>query len=83
VASFLAELEANPPALIVEPVVDTDEVQPLDRSRRDAVQHRLETPAGMQAVFDFVCLRYARATAIGDTIIYEPRATLANPTDCR
>jgi len=83
VASFLAELEANPPALIVEPVVDTDEVQPLDRSRRDAVQHRLVTPAGMQAVFDFVCQRYARATEIGGTIIYEQRGTLANPTDCR
>ena len=70
VEAFLAELEEQPPVMIVEPIVDTDEILPLSPARRTASSSRLATPEGMESVFAFFCRHYALDRVFDGVLVF-------------
>jgi hypothetical protein len=67
VAEFLAELQSAPPKLIVEPVVDTSEILPLNFEGTRSV----EMPDGMDAVFGFIEQNYCVKARFHDIVVYQ------------
>ncbi len=82
VEQFLAELRSLPPELILEPVVDTDEISPLNPARRNALGHEEVFPDGMDAVFAFVQDNYCLTRTIGDVIVYKRLASSLQKDQC-
>lgn len=71
VLSFLQDLSRCPPAYIIEPVVDTDEILPLNRERLHRIGSESNLPAGMNKVYEYVNEYYRFVWESGDTLIYE------------
>jgi len=67
VAEFLADLQNDPPKLIVEPVVDTSEILPLNVG----LSRSIETPDGMDAVFGFIKQNYCVKAEFRDIVVYQ------------
>ena len=67
VAEFLADLQNDPPKLIVEPVVDTSEILPLNIG----LSRSVEMPDGMDAVFGFIKQNYCVKAKIHDIVVYQ------------
>ena len=67
VAEFLADLKNDPPKLIVEPIVDTSEILPLN------IRHTrsIEVPAGMDEVFEFIKQNYCVKAEFHDIVVYQ------------
>jgi hypothetical protein len=71
VLNFLADLQAAPPVLIVEPQTDTAEMLPLNPELRAvASQAQVGMPTGMPLVFEYVNENYCIVRKFHDTIIY-------------
>jgi len=81
VRAFLRELETRPPALIVEPTVDTDEILPLSSDRRDQMIAIHGIPDGMEAVFQFVDSRYCVEARLRDIIVYQLKINPNTPCE--
>jgi hypothetical protein len=72
VASFLQELMICPPVYVIEPLVDTDEISPLDQQRRILkMGHVPPLPVGMDEVFEYFQENYEFIRDFNDVIIYE------------
>jgi hypothetical protein len=67
VTEFLADLQNAPPKLIVEPVVDTSEILPLNIGH----SHSVEMPDGMDAVFEFIEKNYCVKAEFRDIVVYQ------------
>jgi hypothetical protein len=76
VLAFLADLQATPPVLIVEPQTDTAEMLPLNtKMRAAATQAQVEMPTGMPLVFEYVNENYCIVKQFHDTIIYRLKSS--------
>ena len=82
-AELLRDLSENMPVFIIEPVVDTDEILPLNAERRAAVTSRVSVPPGMPAVFRYVCLHYQLDREFNQTLVYRRTAIPASDHACR
>jgi len=71
VESFLNDLQQKTPALIIEPVVDTDEIFPLSMDRRNALAEKRKIPPGMEAVFEYIDLNYCVVAIYNDIVVYQ------------
>jgi hypothetical protein len=71
VLGFLADLQAMPPVLIVEPQTDTAEMLPLNPELRAvATQAQVSAPQGMSQVFQFFNDNYCIVKRFHDTLVY-------------
>jgi hypothetical protein len=76
VLDFLADLQAPPPVLIVEPQADTAEMLPLNPElRAAATQAQVGMPTGMPLVFEYVDENYCIVKKFHDTIIYRLKSS--------
>jgi len=76
VSAFLQELQSRPPALIVEPTVDSDEILPLSAEQREKQIEIYGIPEGMDAVFEFIDERYCVELVLRDITVYQLKNSL-------
>jgi hypothetical protein len=76
VLDFLADLQAAPPVLIVEPQADTAEMLPLNPELRAAATYaQVGMPTGMSLVFEYINENYCVVREFHDTIIYRLKSS--------
>jgi hypothetical protein len=67
---FLQDISTCPPAYIVEPIVDTHEILPLSRPRREEFSYRMPVPDGMNQVYEFFDKNYMFEHEFNDVLVF-------------
>jgi hypothetical protein len=82
IASFLNDLKIKPPEIIVEPMVDSDEIFPLARRKRDLLLVAKSLPDGAAKIFDYIDSHYCLIAVYHDINVYGYEESVAHHYDC-
>jgi hypothetical protein len=83
VAEFFRDLQDKLPVLIIEPVVDTSEIQPLNVQYRERSIPEAGLPDGMEAVFEFIDQNYCTVAVMHDVTIYQLKTENSQSSRCQ
>jgi len=82
VETFLTQLQSHPPVFIVEPLVDTDEILPLNLERRSRVRAQPGLPIALEEVYAFFEANYCIEREFNEVLVYRLRAGAAVSASC-